>query len=737
MVLETTAVKMRLPVTALGLVFIATLHISQSRPSDKQAFANAFTNCTVDFIQRDSSFSFDETYIAPFVNNYSPLIFDSLDTSRRLNRKRTLNASIPLEAAVSSFHKRFISCTLFLVNVDFIYDIQPSTNGYTAHYSDNDIPNLLETFVLANEDPHFICFVHVNIPTWPSFMPLTPYGPMSIAQTLRYNSFTSIFMIIWSNMEVFLMCMSCNSTVSQPLISLDLGQDSAALNVPQKLRNSWNHIHKDLQGAPVNVPGFGEPIWWELCNTPFYLHTPESYCAAITISSLYNFTTNLMSQQNNGYEMAEFDQGSVGGAKFIELKFFQRHSTQRWIWVPFACSYNPYIFVTFYSFDHMSLEVLLMPLDGWIWLSYSIFLALTVLSLVMLKRNTANNASLLRRVSDTFMWTVSVNLEQSQESANNTVSSVTSEKSGYGTKLLTSFCSTGCILTAFLIGLAYKTALFSCLTTRVPPHVPQNVKELYNSQLTYGTTTRHYYRDKPYSTLKDIVIADLYDENDKNWSYNEFIGQFERKLVFFDGAELELVLNISKGLPIHFGDELKTVPTSFVLISTARDVKSFLRLMSRYSHHKHILNTEPNPFMTRVPWYGVRNFFSENFITALARLHESGIYDRWKINYEIALQIQTLKSPEVANKIDNFDKGDIHFLMMQSNNGQRRYSSESSNSEQPISLSSVVIVFMYCGVFVITGMFVLFIERSIRNSLTSNNESSNQAMRILVSTEHP
>jgi hypothetical protein len=629
---------------AIQWVLFATLYINQCRPNNIQDFADTFIDCTVDFIQVNGRYSFNEAYISPSVNNYSPLIFDSLDKSKRLNRKRILNTSIPLETAMSSLHNRFVSCTLFLVNIDFLFTIRENT----VLLKQNEIQDLLKTLVLAKEDPHFICFVQVETPPFQEMSLITAYGTISLAEFFKFVSFTSVFMIIASDMEVFIMCMPCTYTdESAPVFPLDIGNASQSWDYPAQLRYDWNYIHADLNGAPVNVPGFREPLWQQVCNRPFSLHTHEATCAALAIGSLYNFTTAL-NHQSNGYQMAEFHQGSVGGAKFIENYFFQRHQTQRYMWVPFACSYNPYIFVTFYSNEHMSLEVLLKPLEVWLWSAYCSFLIFTVLCLAMLNRsNSKGNSSLLKRISDAFMWTVSVNLEQSQEPYGvNNISS-----SGYGVKTLVSLCSNGCVLTAFLVGLAYKTGLFSCLTTKFPPPVSKNIQELFSSGRTYGTTTRHFYSNKPYSTLKDIVLADLFDVNAGDWSHNEFISRFERNLVFLDGSDLELVLNISKGLPIHFGGELATVPESFVLISTAYDVRSFLRLMSRYSYHKHVLNNEPTPFMTRVSWYGIQNFFSENFITALAWLQESGIYDRWKINHKIHLQIERLTNAEISSKL--------------------------------------------------------------------------------------
>jgi hypothetical protein len=692
------------PAEAIRLI-LATMYISRCSSSSLQAFANAFRKCTVDFIQQSDNFGFNESYINPFVNNYSPLIFESFDTSKRLNIDRILNTSITLKRTVSGLYRKFEFCTHFLVNIDFIFNFSDNNvslkQGGIARMS-----TLLEILVLSKEDPHFISFVQIRTPPVSHFTPMTPYGPISIAQTLQFISFTSIFILIRSDMEAFLMCMSCTSGVSHKLISLDYGQSSTNLNNPLNLRKMWNHLHRNLDQAHVSVPGFGEPMWQFLCKKPFNLHTPENACAALAIGSVYNFTT-VLGPQSHRYAMAQFAQGSPAGKKFVQDVFFRRPSFQRIIWIPFACSYNPYVFVTFFSYEHMSVKVLLEPLDIWIWLIFCIFLIFTVLCLGLLKSNTGKT-TLPRRILDALVWTVSVTLEQSEESFS--VTSYTHTGPEFGFYLLTSICCTGCILISFVVGLAYKTALFSCLTAKIPPQVPKNVKELFDSGLTFGTTTRHFYNGKPYSTLKEIVFPDHLGGNNTDWSYKEFIQNFDRNLVFFNGSDIGLVLNISNGLPIQFGTELRRVPPSFTLISTAKDVRSFVRLTSRYTNYKHILNNEPSPFMTRYPWYGVLNFFSENFVTALARIHESGVYDRWKTNYETYLQMAMLRRSETLNKTGNLEKIDIRFLITQSNKGQSKDSTTENNIEKPISFGSIVIVFLSCGATLITGIFVLLTE---------------------------
>jgi hypothetical protein len=450
----------------------------------------------------------------------------------------------------------------------------------------------------------------------------------------------------------------------------------------------------------------------QLCNKPFNLRTPEDMCVGVAIASLYNFTT-ILGPQSHRYVMAELRKGNVAGAKFVQQRFFQRLSIHRYIWIPFACSYNPYVFVTFFTYEHMSVEILLEPLDVWIWLSYCSFLIFTVLCIGMLKGNTGGNRNLLRRASDAFMWTISVTLEQSDESINTKSGETPTQCHGWGFILLTYISCTGCVLTAFAVGLAYKTALFSCLTAKLPPPVPKNVQELYNSGLTYGTTTRHFYNGTPYSTLKDIVIPDQFEHNAKDVSVNEFNVHFHHELVFFNETDLDLVSKIAKGSPVKFDNELRSVPTSFAVISTMQDVRSLIRLMSRYSYHKYILNKDPSPFMTRYPWYGFQNFFSENLSSALARLHESGICERWRMNYEIYEQINMTRSQKIESKAEDHQNGDIQFLMMMQANKalNRGLSADANNNEQPISLSSVLIVFVSCGILLILGTLILFIEK--------------------------
>jgi hypothetical protein len=431
------------PTGYIALIIVA-LHMCRSTSDKLLLFSQAFRKCSVYFIQLRSVFSFNESFIDPFVNNYSPISIGTFNQSKKLTTERIVNLSIPLERTVSGLHRKFLFCTLSLVNVDFMFHV--SGNNVSINY--NTIRHVLGILSFTKEDPTVICFVQINTPLVHNIIPRTPYGTLSIAQTLKYISFTSVFLFIRSDMEVLIMCMSCNSTVSSQLIPSDF---SAVGNYPEMLRHSWNNIHRNLHGALVSVPGFGLPILQQLCNKPFNLRTPENICVGVAIASLYNFTT-IVGPQSNRYAMAAFDKDPVAGTKFVQQRFFQRLSVHQYIWIPFACSYNPYVFVTFFTHEHMSMEVLLEPLDVWIWLSYCSFLIFTVLCIGMLKGNTGNR-SLLRRASDAFMWTISVTLEQSEKSIN-TKSGDTPTPYGWGVILLTYISCTGCVLTAFAVGLA-------------------------------------------------------------------------------------------------------------------------------------------------------------------------------------------------------------------------------------------------------------------------------------------
>jgi hypothetical protein len=240
------------PTLYIALIIVA-LHMPQCTSNKLLLFSQAFTKCSVYFIQLSSVFSFNETFIHPFVNNYSPISIGTFNQSKKLTTERVVNLSIPLERTVSGLHRKFLFCTLSLVNVDFMFHVRG--NNVSINYS--AIRLLLGILSFTKEDPSVLGFVQINTPSFHNILPRTPYGTLSIAQTLLYISFTSVFLFIRSDMEVLIMCMSCNSTVSSQLVHSDF---SAAGNYPQMLRYSWNNLHRNLHGAFVSVPGSGLPI---------------------------------------------------------------------------------------------------------------------------------------------------------------------------------------------------------------------------------------------------------------------------------------------------------------------------------------------------------------------------------------------------------------------------------------------------------------------------------------------
>lgn len=117
----------------------------------------------------------------------------------------------------------------------------------------------------------------------------------------------------------------------------------------------------------------------------------------------------------------------------------------------------------------------------------------------------------------------------------------------------------------------------------------------------------------------------------------------------------------------------------FALVSSEYDAKRFSILARRFTKFIPIQNpNQVSPYITRVPWYGYRNFFTTIFIPALGSLVESGIYERWVKYKELLTMILSLY--EVDDKISR--RNELSYKT-QSNNSISNDRKVTSTSSRP------------------------------------------------------
>jgi len=650
-------------------------------------FFGNLDNCVLHYITI-SPFSYEDQSLKFDVDFQIPTVVDVFDKKFK---------DQPPSSVYKIYRTKFTSCLVTLLNINRIF-----TFGGNRIYADIlTSQNVLSRLILTQENPDILCFLN-----WKSIIALDQFFWTNMlinpSTGLPFTLTSNFFVLnqLHGTFELQVICQVCWVPNTVKLVVFRGPTTSKSQPNTFDAIKSWKKIHSNMQRSWVAYD-YSHPFLDNSCKDRFQLNifypVNEKYCTIFVLSKLLNFSR--YQSYPDQYPVSNINQGAVASRGFTEIHFLRRGFTKQF-WSIYGCSYNPYIFVTFFHMRHMYATTLLKPFDSTIWILSIIFLFVLPILMTWLTSNYMRSG-IVRRFRNIFLWSIAALLEQSDESM--TREFRLRELMGDSA----AFLAASWLITCFVLGAGYKAAFSSVLTALLPPTVPQSIRELMNTGIMYGSTTKHYYLGNPYSTLRDQVITDLWDNNAKDWSYNNFLHNFLQKCQFFNGSDMDLVSNISQNNPIRLGNSLAFMPSTFAVISIEKDVLSFTRLMMKFTNLKGILNKDLSPFITRYPWYGDRTFFSVFFNEGLGRLYESGIYNYWKSNNEIYTQLGEMKR---KYKEQNQTFMDVNYLAQLFLKHTAEGTSGLTRTEQPILLESVLAAFIAYGVILGLAIIMLVFE---------------------------
>jgi hypothetical protein len=279
---------------------------------------------------------------------------------------------------------------------------------------------------------------------------------------------------------------------------------------------------------------------------------------------------------------------------------------------------------------------MLSPFDLWMWLG-TIFSCLSfVVVCVFILR--------YKMKRELVLWTVSALLQQTDESA--TMELFKNIRWKYVGLILT------WLFASFLLSSFYQGALFSSLTTSVPPKVPASLTEALAMKFPLMTTGCYiqFLSKEPgkcKSYLHSIIIPDLLYKRETEDAFFSFVKDVNDTVSFLDGRHLALVRNMSEELQVRIlinGLETDTkMPDTFGLFSSSADSEEFSQAMKWYFPEKMQVKVQDlNPFIFRSPWVGSLNAFYIMFSRGLVNLIEGGIYHRWEKHHSLSLQLSQI-----------------------------------------------------------------------------------------------
>jgi hypothetical protein len=386
--------------------------------------------------------------------------------------------------------------------------------------------------------------------------------------------------------------------------------------------------------------------------------------------------------------------GAPAGRVFNQMTFLNA-SASKSIWFNYATSYNQYVLVVYTNKDSFNVLKLFQPMDLWLWIGLAVSFVTTSLLIYGFSKILQSKVVDSLSIVTSFFTVFSILLEQSQ------FNDIGPRHPVRKTTFL--FLITSWIWASLLISTCYKGDLFSYLTTETFPETPSNFEEMVNSSIMMTTSTKHYYRGQPYSTLKDYVLADLTYDGE---GYHKFFAIFRHYTKLFKGEPFEVAKNLSRKLAVDTDWGLIKIPATFGTVSTSSDSNLLKMLISRYTDYFiQEKKLGPNPYMSRMPWYGTKNWYTSLFVRKLGSLFESGIYSRWLKNYQTGVTInQLLKSDRAQNM------SSLNYYMILVMKGANVIGRDGQGSFKPVSIDNVQLCFIVWGGFILTAIVLIAME---------------------------
>ncbi len=260
--------------------------------------------------------------------------------------------------------------------------------------------------------------------------------------------------------------------------------------------------------------------------------------------------------------------------------------------------------------------------------------------------------------------------------------------------------------------------MYSGMTSLTIQSVPDTMVDLaMHSDMPYTTTTRHQYKGKWYSTLKDMFLADIVHVY-KEGVMKKFLRRFRHNLFLADNkySESEIIYNISAKLTVSVanGYVLPSIQ-KFALVSIADYSAFFVGMMKKYTDYYVIASKEDSLYVSLNSWYGKRNQVALMFSNGISKLEQSGIYIRWDRHFHFYEVIRKLS--EVDRRLNvTLDKY-FGFVVM----AKSKLDSQ-NNESAPLSWNVIDLVFLGCALLLGIAVAVFILE-AVLNKICNRRDT--------------
>lgn len=652
--------------------------------------SNFFKHHTIQFITDfgDIENPFNEIFqeIA-LEQSYSPIVIDSIPNWNVSNSRydETVNITNPFITAFSTFRPRFSSVISTIINSEKI--LLMSDGSITRLY------RIFYSMVLSNENPDYLyLYTHIapNLAHYPAFT-------LTSKIIVFYQKFIPFLWTPQLSKWIQLDNLKESEDIDKTMFLLELNFNGAVIaKKPMKRRK-----------IPKWILNIG-------CSANFQLLLMSSeFCAKEIVGLQYNYTQDYIGVSNpfssiSGTRVVIADTprwGSVASKDFNE-KYILTRDIIKWAWYIHAITFLPYNYIVIAPKISASFETLILPFDKWAWISVLASVVTTVVMFTLLTTS-YTQLSTLKNARNKLIWTISVLFDEADPRL--------TEAEFRGARNMYPFVGL-CFFMSFIIGAVYKGAMYSCLSSTVPPPIPSSLRALLlSTDWPFLTSKAGVSNATRVSVLKYGTIPDLLEGSDARDKMYSFLTLLDNKTIFVQGNKFLIGKNISQGF-IALSGNASSISLPIVLIDCVDELKILADAISFLTSSFVVRNNEKTPFITRVPYYGARNFLYPIFSRALGRLMQSGIYDRWDYNDGINHQLKEATA---------FSKETYRMILTKATSGLKR---EINFAEAvPISTAVMQYPFAVCAILLLFGFVSLTIEiLTVKAKITRTVEFGNR-----------
>ncbi|OXA39700.1 hypothetical protein Fcan01_25430 [Folsomia candida] len=324
--------------------------------------------------------------------------------------------------------------------------------------------------------------------------------------------------------------------------------------------------------------------------------------------------------------------GSLYKGDMVSVHFLRKSNT-RYIWGNYGCSYNAFNFKVFTVTNYINYAALLLPFDIFTWVL--LFIGGVFVNILVFRITASTKPFLL-------LWSFTTAMEQP-----------IATKRGTSTLKLLILCSTW-LTSIYILGSLYKGDMVSVLTSRTTQQVPNTLKELISTNTTIFTTN-HYddYLVGPTPiarcNLHDLVIPQLMNAINSKYTLHHVLTSLRlgsKCIRIFNAYEMSKNISNYGFLSDVISGKQIIIPDQFAIVDPTFALSMIQATMVLFPTYVPIHNGEIALYTELKPWIVAGNFFAPRFISGLARVVESGIYEWWSNNFQevtLIVDIQAVK----------------------------------------------------------------------------------------------